>query len=129
MSKTANSRVPSHQLTAGEALYVARRRSKATQEDEARRHGVPILAYHKWESDVPSLTPSGDEREVPSAGIRWRDLTAVEKCVVLRRRSGVPRSALARKLGVSEHWLSAMESGRQKPGRLLAYWGLNQTAT
>lgn len=111
-------------LTAGEAFYVARRRAGKTQRQLARRYAVPLGVIHKWEADVAPLDAAGTERPIPRSSLVWADLTAAERCVVLRRRSGMSRALVAADLGVSEQWLSAMEAGREKPSRLLRYWRL-----
>lgn len=122
MSKSK--RVVTAALSPGEALHMTRRRAGRTQEDEAARCDVPVLTYHKWESDVEARGRDGEVRPCPEVPLRWAQLSRIERAYLLRRRSGKSRAAIASEMGVSENWLSAMESGRQPAARLLRYWDL-----
>lgn len=62
----------------------------------------------RGESDAPKVTLG---RIAPN-----------EAAVILRRREGMTRTALAKKLNCSAWWLTLMERGKQDPARLVDFW-------
>lgn len=74
---------------------------------------------------MPDLTPTVEEKAFiekrRAKGIRAT--TAVERCVLLRRRINMTQAELAEALGCCRYWVILMEQGKRDPKRLLDYWG------
>jgi len=98
-------------LTRGEKLQANRRRSGATQREEADARGVPYVMYRRWESD---------EGDPPNESLG--DLKDHEVCYVLRRRAGLSLSQVAAQVGCSRWWACQMETGRASSDKLIQYW-------
>jgi hypothetical protein len=113
-----------NQLTPGEALFVTRRRLGKTQGAMAKKHRVRTYQYIRWEDDVVPSDRDGQTLPIPKVKLKWRELTPGEQCVVMRRRSGKSRIVVARELGCSTTWLSAMEHERASTAKLMRFWGL-----
>ena len=102
-----------NELTAAERLLIDRRRAGATQVDAAAHWGVSAWTYRMWESGQR-------EKDIPEPTLGR--LTEVEGCVILRRRTGLSRTALAKLVSISEWWLTQMERGRIPADRLIEFW-------
>lgn len=99
-------------LTAGERLFLDRRRDEFTQDQAADWYGVTRYQYRRWESDEDQGAPK----------VKLGRLHDYEECVIRRRRSGEALHELARKAGISRWWLCQMEYGRVPAERLVAFW-------
>lgn len=102
-------------LTAGETLLLARRRSGESQEKCAQRYGITRNSYGKLERDDETYT----NIKIPVLN----ELTDAEKCLILRRRSGLTQDECAEKIGVTRFWFNRMEVGKVDVSSLVAYWG------
>lgn len=97
-------------LSVAETLLVQRRRAGLRQVQAAKRFGVSVQTYRRWETG--ELDPSGvaswprEFRGLPGG------LKAREKMLILRRRAGKTQAQLAEKLGVSQIQVHAMERGK-----------------
>jgi len=101
-------------LSAGERLLIDRRRKGESQRQAAKRLGVSLYRYRRWErseEQPPKLMPLGM-------------LKLHEKCFLTRRRADVPAHVVALELGVSDEWLTQMEYGRQPCQKLAVHLGL-----
>ena len=98
-------------LNRGERLLVLRRRERESQKKAAARHGVTLYTYRRWEDG---------KSDPPRASIG--KLKQHEDCFMLRHRSGMSLSDLARELGCVDWWACQMEYGRVSIDRLVAYW-------
>lgn len=70
---------PLRDLTAGERLFIARRRAGWTMAAAAEEHGVTEWRYREWEKDKVTDTPA------PVAYLD-KPLTINEACIIARRR-------------------------------------------
>lgn len=102
-------------LTAGETLLLARRRSGESQEKCADRYGLTRNAYGKFERDDETYT----NIKIPELN----ELTDAEKCLILRRRSGLTQDECAEEIGITRFWFNRMEVGKVDASSLVAYWG------
>jgi hypothetical protein len=105
--------VTTSSLTAGERLYIQRRRMGWTVQQAAKRARTTVSLYRAWEK-------GRTESDIPSVGLG--QLTPQEKCVIMRRRSGKLAVEVAAELGCCRLWLRQMENCTADVGRLLEYW-------
>ena len=101
-------------LTAGETLLLARRRSGESQEKCADGYGLTRNSYGKFERDEETHT----NIKIPELN----ELTDAEKCLILRRRSGLTQDECAEKIGITRFWFNRMEVGKADASSLVAYW-------
>lgn len=101
-------------LTAGETLLIARRRSGESQEKWADRHGVTRNFYGRVERDEETCA----SMPIPELD----ELTSAEKCLILRRRSGLTQEECAEKIGVTRFWFNQMEIGKVETPVLVEFW-------
>lgn len=106
------------QLTLGEALLIYRRRNKESQVAAARRIGLTRNDYGDLERDADGKS---DKVSFPPIG----ELTLKEKCLILRRRSGLTQRDCAQKIGVSRFWYGLMETGKVPNSQLNDFWKIN----
>lgn len=102
-------------LTCGERLLIARRRSGESQENIARRHGITRNVYGRIERDDEDFRAG---IATPELG----ELTDDEKCLLLRRRSGLTQEECAEYLGVTRFWFNQMETGKVSCSDLVKFW-------
>jgi len=102
-------------LTDGERLLIARRRSGESQETIARRHGITRNVYGRIERDDEEFRAG---IALPELG----ELTDDEKCLLLRRRSGLTQEECAEYLGVTRFWFNQMETGKVPCSDLVKFW-------
>lgn len=102
-------------LTDGEKLLIARRRSGESQETIARRHGITRNVYGRIERDDEDFRAS---IAIPELG----ELADDEKCLLLRRRSGLTQEECAEDLGVTRFWFNQMEMGKVSCSELVKFW-------
>ena len=81
------------ELTAGERLWLFRRRMGKTLQRQAEAYGVSQWRYTEWEHD----RPTGE----PQPWVRVDPLNVGEQCALARRRSGWPLRRVARESGLS----------------------------
>lgn len=104
-------------LTDGEKFYIYRRRVGWSQVEAARRFGTGTAdAYRALESGQWRV----GWRKVPVV----QAVTALEKCVLMRRRAGMTQRALAEAIGRSRCWVNQAERGLVNGKRLKQYWEL-----
>lgn len=103
-------------LTAGERVYLERRRHGWTKAAAAEWWNVSLYRLERWELDAESDAGPG----VPRVSVGR--LTEAEAVHILRRRAGISAAAMAELLGVSRWWLCRMESGTAPADRLADYW-------
>lgn len=101
-------------LSYAERLFLARRRAGLTLGEAARRIGISERRY--------SLSERGLKEYVPTAEIRG-EISAVEYCVIKRRRAGLLQREVAQRIGRSRVLVVHMERGEAPVKELLAYWG------
>jgi DNA-binding XRE family transcriptional regulator len=105
------------ELTAGERLYIYRRRCEYTQAEMAEEHGISCKTYRDWETGVKS--PPKDVKS-PIGNLKNHEVATT-----LRRRKGINQPDLAEEIGVCTWWLCQMETGRAPMSdALIEYWGL-----
>lgn len=103
------------ELTPGERLFIARRRSKRTKAAAAAVLDVTLYRYSRWEDDLERAPRSA----LPSLGrLGWHEGAAIS-----RRRAGVSLEQAARAVGVSPWWLSQIEGGQAPVDRLREFLG------
>ena len=100
-------------LTAGERLFIDRRRANETKDECAKAYEVSLYCYNQWEAGEWSA-----DMPTPSLG----HLSKLEGYVILRRRAGVTVAELAQVLGTSSWWVTRMEAGNAPADRLLTFW-------
>jgi len=96
-----------------EKLLIERRRRGLTQAEQADFDGVPVKQY--CAAELGKIKPAW-LRPIHLTPQPW------EVCFILRRRSGKSRKQMARKLGVSTVWFTAMEKGHVNYERLTKFW-------
>lgn len=84
------------ELTPGERLLVARRRSGLSQIEMAEIYGVGLDKYRGWEENL------GDVPHVK--GVHVRELPLEELCFLHRRRRGITLKQVATAFGKSPSW-------------------------
>jgi DNA-binding XRE family transcriptional regulator len=102
-------------MTAGERLFIARRRSNESQEITARRFGMTRNTYGRLERDDENISCN---TSLPKLG----ELTKEEICILLRRRSGLTQEECADKIGVTRFWFNQMEMGKVSSSELVKFW-------
>lgn len=104
-------------LTPGEKLVLRRRRDNHNQVEAAEKLGVGLRTYRRWEQD---------EEVPPRTALRALGVVPLhEQCYLARRRKGVQRQQLAKKLKVSRLWITLMEQGKAPVALLANYWKLS----
>lgn len=103
------------ELTVGESLLIARRRSGESQEKAAMAHGLTRNYYGRVERDCPE-TPH--DISPPELG----ELTDSEACLIARRRSGMNQDECAEAIGITRVWLHQMETGKVPCSDLVEFW-------
>ncbi len=96
-----------------EVLLLARRRAGDGQARAARRHGVSLYRYRRWET-------GGELDGIPRP--RLGRILTHERCLIARLRAGLTVVQFAWVAGVSRWWLIRMEAGEVPATRLLAAW-------
>lgn len=107
-------------LTNGERLWIARRRSGKTIEEMAKEYGVPVWRYKEWEKDR-----SGEIQPVPHAwlGGEGKGLKPNESCALARRRKNWSITQLGAKLGLSHVTVIKYEAEPMREGNpLVEFW-------
>lgn len=103
------------ELTMGESLLIARRRSGESQEKAAMAHGLTRNYYGRVERDCLE-TPH--DISSPELG----ELTDSEACVIARRRSGMNQDECAKIIGITRAWLHQMETDKVPCSNLVEFW-------
>lgn len=106
-------RIRTSDLTAGERWLIERRRMDMSQAEAAQDAGISMYEQLQRESD-----------EGKTGGPSLGPLAVHEQCFLLRRRTGLKASEVAKKIGVSRYWLSRMERGTAPVDTLAAHWGI-----
>lgn len=101
-------------LTTGEILLLARRRSGESQEKCAHGHGLTRNAYGKLERD--------DDTHANVKIPVLNELTDAERCLILRRRSGLKQDECAEEIGITRFWFNRIEVGKVDASSLVVYW-------
>ena len=102
------------ELSPGEKLFIWRRRKNLNQDKAAKIFKVSVFEYKLAEYDKRQLAKLG-----------YAEISVLqphERCVLYRRRSGMKQEEIAGKLGISRNWLRQLESGKEDPAKLLAFW-------
>lgn len=113
MATDRNKKLTASDLTRGEKLYIHRMRLSFTQIQMAVEHGVCLSEYRGMEFDEEGVT-------CPYVSVGTLQL--FEVCATIRRRKGIRKSDLARRMLVSAYWLGRMESGTAPVARLASHW-------
>src|SRR5699024_9311904 len=100
----------------GERLFIQRRRNGWSQERMALECGMYLRTYTLCERGQLPVS------DAPAVG----RLTALEKCVLARRRRGMTQEDLAEAMGRSRLWVNRAEKGLMGRGELERYWGVRQ---
>ncbi len=108
-------------LNDAELLLLSRRRAGLRQSVMAASLGVGMRQYRRWEEGVDAV-PHSTAVLAGIPAVEASGLTDLEKCVILRVRTGITRAKLARKIGVSPTWVTQMERGLVSGERLVEYW-------
>ena len=96
-----------------ERLLLDRRRKGETQVVAAKRYNVPLNRYVEWEKGT---------RPCPHKPVLQR-LQPHERCLILRRRSGLTQTAVAAQIHRCRRWVTLMERGEVPCTELEEYWG------
>jgi transcriptional regulator with XRE-family HTH domain len=110
---TTQKRLTASDLTRGEKLYIYRLRLKFTQIQMAVEHDVCLSEYRGMEFDEEGVT-------CPYVSVG--KLQLFEVCATIRRRKGINKAELAKRLRVTAYWLGRMESGTAPIARLANHW-------
>lgn len=102
-------------ITAGERMYVVRRRRGWTQSKAARMCGTYRSQYQLWEADAEDGAP-----DTPVGCLSTEEMT-----LLLRRRAGLTQQQLADAIGCSRQWLVMMERGLAPIDTLTTFWELH----
>ena len=100
------------QLNASERFLIERRRKGLGRDAAGRPYKVNGRIYGAWENG------QGDMPKAPSV----TGLTAAERCLIMRRRSGKTQEQVAKELKCSRFWVRLMEKGRAPCDDLTWYW-------
>jgi len=100
-------------LTAGERLFLQRRRLGEDQKTAAKKHGVGFIHYGQSER-INRFFPKHIEPITEVKDYEW--------CVIVRRRKKLKQRELAEELKVCKLWLLKMETGQIQATRLVQYW-------
>lgn len=100
-------------LTAGECLYVRRKRAGLSQSMMGRSLGVTRSEYSKIERD---------KRDHPKVHVTRMKLEIHETLAILRRREGMTQKELAMEVGLSRFWVNQMEIGKIPCDAISKYW-------
>jgi len=95
-----------------ERLIVDRRRRGENQKVAARRHGISLYRYRKWELGQDPELPA-----VAAGGARQ-----YERLFITRMRAKHSLGRVADAIGMSRWWLCQIEHGKAPADRLEAYW-------
>lgn len=100
--------------TPAEVLFTWRKRRGLNQAEMAAENGVSRVRWCRWETD----------KEEPAVKLPKNfTLTDQEKCVLLRRRSGLSQEEIGLKVGASRFWVNQMETAKGvSPEKLVEYW-------
>ena len=104
-------------LTRSEKLYLKRRRMGLTQVEMSVDYGVPLSEYRAMEDGTIGVI-------VPYVAIGT--LKDTESYTIMRHRSGMSKTEVAERIGVSAYWLRQMENGAAPIKRLAEYWRQGQ---
>jgi len=99
-------------LTNSERLYLQRRRDGDSQPEAAIEWGCSEWTYRMYEIGVLDI----------GVKINIGEAKPNELCIIMRRRLGIKRKDLAKKVGVSGWWLTQMEQGIVPFEKLVEYW-------
>lgn len=111
-------------LTAGECLFLNRRREGLNQDEKAEIFRMSRHMYAAIERDEISSN-SASCWAIPRSALSLRGgVKDHERCVILRRRAGPSHRQrdVATVLGVSRLWINKMETGQEDCTRLLSHW-------
>lgn len=103
-------------LTAGEKLFVVRKRHDLNQKRMAKIYKVSPHKYGLWERDQV------DEKDIPKAKRLVNKLKKFEVCFILRRRDNLTQEKLATELFCSRWWIIQMENGTIDCDPLYSHW-------
>lgn len=101
-----------NEITKSERLLIWRRRRGLYSWQAAKIFRVTRKRFILWEED------KGD---IPYVSLP-SPLKDFEACYLLRRRSGIKQSQLARDLKLSRNWIHRMETNKEDCRRLVEYW-------
>lgn len=110
-------------LARHERLYLARVRypTEPAQSDWAEYFGVGRYLYGQWERGEVEIP----EEVLEDISIHENeDITDLDRCVILRKRSGKDQRVCAGEMGISRQWFNYMERGERNSQPLFEYWGL-----
>ncbi len=103
-------------LRKSESLFITRRREGLTQTAMADKLGIMEYIYFQYENGTSEI-PEG------LTGLPiFAEPTALEQCVIKRRRLAMSQDELAAELGCSRFWVNQMETDKVNPGKLIKYW-------
>lgn len=102
------------ELTIGERLWLTRRRSGHTLQDQAAYYGVSHWRYTEWEHDRPTAEAA--------PWVPVDSLNAGEQCALARRRSGWPLRRVAREARISHVTVLKWERSLETVGNPLWEW-------
>ena len=100
-------------LTTGERLFLHRFREQKSAATVANEFGVGLRQYRRWEEDVEPYP--GD---VDLGGILPN-----EHYRIMRRRSGLSREEIGKRIGLSHTVIALAERGRRDLKPLIEFWG------
>ena len=103
-------------LTAGERLFLWRRRMGLTQAEASDRIGLTRTAY----AEVERSAAAAPLQLIPWCGPPC--LSIGERCLIYRLRAGIHQHRVAIELGRTRAIVSAMERDRSNCEVLLMYW-------
>lgn len=104
--------------TRGERFLLHRRRSGWTQGKYAKLFNCRTYLYGMVERDEFDGKTLPGELKLPKLG----RVQTHEKCLIYRRRTGVPQKQVAKDLRRSRAWVNAMERGKVPCDDLIWYW-------
>lgn len=106
---------PLRDLTAGERLYIARRRAGLTMLEAATEHGVTDWRYREWEKDRTS------EVAAPFAYLET-PLTPNEAAILARRRKNWSIRQLGLMMGLSHVTVIKWEASQNLVNPVVQFW-------
>ena len=101
-------------ISIGERLWILRERKRQTIEDAAEERGVLAYIYQQWERG----------EEVPPFDVPLDEVKPHEFYAILRRRAGLTRQDVARRIGVTLRAVRDAERGLAKLDKLREFWGI-----
>lgn len=90
-------------LTPGERLTIARRRSGLSQRDAATGYGISLSTYRRYEADEYDTT------SVPYCPLV--SMSVAEACFIARRRQNLTQDDVAKRIDRSRWFVNMVEMG------------------